>query len=119
MSDINMGELEKRFAEIIWDHEPVSSTELVRLAGEAFDWKKSTTYTVLRRLCEKGIFRNADGAVTSLISRDRYASMQSTQFVEESFGGSLPSFLAAFSSGRKLSADEISELRRLIDEQED
>lgn len=119
MADISLGELESRFADIIWEHEPVGSMELVKLAEQALGWKKSTTFTVLRRLCTKGIFKNENGAVTSLISKERFASIQSTQFVDDSFGGSLPSFLAAFTSGRKLSADEISELRRLIDEQED
>ncbi len=112
-----MGVLEKRFADIIWDREPVSSTELMRLTEEELNWKKSTMFTVLRRLCDKGIFQNVGGKVTSLLSREQYASVQSTQFVDETFGGSLPAFLAAFSSGRKLSESEVEELRRLIDKQ--
>ena len=118
MGDISLGELESRFADIIWEHEPVGSMELVKLAEQALGWKKSTTFTVLRRLCAKGLFRNEDSTVTSLVSREGYASMQSTQFVDESFGGSLPSFLAAFTSGRKLTEEDVAELRALIDSQE-
>ena len=92
--------------------------ELVRLAERALGWKKSTTFAVLRRLSAKGVFRNENGAVTSLISKDRFASMQSTQFVDDAFGGSLPSFLAAFTSGRKLTEADVAELRALIDSQE-
>ena len=90
MSDLKMGPVETRFAEIIWDKEPVGSTELVRLAEEVLGWKKSTTYTVLKRLCDRGIFQNEGGTVTSRLSRADYDTAQSQQFVEESFSGSLP-----------------------------
>ena len=116
MSDLKMGPVETRFAEIIWAHEPVSSAELVKLAEEALGWKKSTTYTVLRRLCERGIFRNEGGAVTSLLSRADYDAAQSRQFVEESFSGSLPAFIAAFTRRKKLTDEEVSELQSLIDQ---
>ena len=115
MSDLKMGPVETRFAEIIWAHEPVSSAELVKLAEEALGWKKSTTYTVLRRLCERGIFRNEGGAVTSLLSRADYDAAQSRQFVEESFSGSLPAFIAAFTRRKKLTDEEVAELQSLID----
>ena len=109
MSDLKMGPVETRFAEIIWDREPVGSTELVRLAEEALGWKKSTTYTVLKRLCDRGIFQNEGGTVT-------YDTAQSPQFVEESFSGSLPAFITAFTRRKKLTEDEIAELQRLIDQ---
>ncbi|WP_295867621.1 BlaI/MecI/CopY family transcriptional regulator [uncultured Oscillibacter sp.] len=115
MSDLKMAPVETRFAEIIWAHEPVSSAELVKLAEEALGWKKSTTYTVLRRLCERGIFRNEGGAVTSLLSRADYDAAQSRQFVEESFSGSLPAFIAAFTRRKKLTDEEVAELQSLID----
>lgn len=115
MSELRMGAVESRFADIIWQHEPVSSMELVRLAAGELSWKKSTTYTVLKRLCERGIFQNECGTVTSLISRKDFYAVQSEKFVEETFDGSLPAFLAAFTTRKKLSEEEIDELRRLID----
>ena len=114
MGDLTMGAIESRFAEMIWEREPVSSTELVRLAQQELDWKKSTTYTVLRRLCERGIFQNRDGLVTSLISRQEFYAVRSEQFVEETFSGSLPAFLTAFTTRKKLSEEEITELEALI-----
>ena len=114
MGDLTMGAIESRFAEMIWEREPVSSTELVRLAQQELEWKKSTTYTVLRRLCERGIFQNRDGIVTSLISRQEFYAVRSEQFVEETFSGSLPAFLTAFTTRKKLSDEEITELEALI-----
>ena len=116
MGELTMGAIETRFAEMIWQREPVSSTELVKLAAAELDWKKSTTYTVLRRLCERGIFQNQDGTVTSLISKQDFYAVQSEQFVEETFSGSLPAFLAAFTTRKKLSDAEINELQKLIDQ---
>ena len=107
---------ELRFCEILWSHEPIKSSELVRLCAEELGWKKSTTYTVLRRLCERGIFRNEGGAVTSLLSRADYDAAQSRQFVEESFSGSLPAFIAAFTRRKKLTDEEVAELQSLIDQ---
>ena len=116
MGDMKMGAVESRFADMIWSNEPVSSTELVRMAAEKLEWKKSTTYTVLKRLCERGIFQNRDGVVTSLLSRDEFYAVQSEKFVEETFSGSLPAFLAAFTTRKKLSEQEIAELQALIDQ---
>ena len=116
MGDMKMGAVESRFADMIWSNEPVSSTELVRMAAEKLEWKKSTTYTVLKRLCERGIFQNRDGVVTSLLSRDEFYALQSEKFVEETFSGSLPAFLAAFTTRKKLSEQEIAELQALIDQ---
>lgn len=115
MKKIQLAEGELRFAELIWEREPLSSGDLVKLCGEAFGWKKSTTYTVLKKLCERGVFQNEDACVTSLISRDEYFSMQSEQFVEDAFGGSLPSFLTAFMGRKKLSGRQAEELKQLID----
>ena len=114
MGELTMGAIESRFADIIWQKEPISSTELVKLAAQEFGWKKSTTYTVLRRLCERGIFQNQDGAVTSLISRQDFYAAQSEQFVEETFSGSLPAFFAAFTTRKKLSEEDITELENLL-----
>lgn len=117
MSDLRLGPIETRFAEIIWENEPLSSGQLVKRCAEELSWKKSTTYTVLRKLCDRGLFQNQDGRVSSLISREELYSRQSLQFVEETFHGSLPSFLAAFTARKKLTAQEIEQLQRLIDSQ--
>ena len=115
MADMRLGVVETRFADFIWENEPISSGELVKLCEQALNWKKSTTYTVLRRLCERGVFSNDKGTVTSLISKDELNAMQSEKFVEDTFDGSLPRFLAAFSTRKKLSDSEISELQKFID----
>ncbi len=115
MADMRLGVVETRFADLIWENEPISSGELVKLCEQTLNWKKSTTYTVLRRLCERGIFSNDKGTVTSLISKDELNAMQSEKFVEDTFDGSLPRFLAAFSTRKKLSDSEISELQKFID----
>ena len=110
-----MGALESRFADIIWNHEPIPSGQLVKLAEQELSWKPTTSYTVLKRLCNRGIFQNQKGTVTSLISRQEFYAMQSEQFVEETFDGSLPAFLAAFGTRKKLSEEEVEELKRIID----
>lgn len=115
MADVRLGTVETRFADLIWENEPISSGELVKLCEEKLSWKKSTTYTILRRLCERGIFLNQKGMVTSRLSKDEFHAMQSEKFVEDTFEGSLPRFLAAFSTRKKLSDDEINELQKLID----
>lgn len=116
MSELRMGAIESRFADMIWKNEPIPSPELVKLAEGELNWKKSTTYTVLKRLCERGIFQNQGGVVTSLISRQDFYAVQSEKFVEETFSGSLPAFLAAFTTRKKLSEEEIAELQALIDQ---
>lgn len=115
MSEYTMGAVEMRFAEIIWEHEPVSSGELVKLCEQELNWKKSTTYTVLRRLCQKGIFISENGVVTSLLSKQMFQARQSEEIIEESFAGSLPDFVAAFTSRKKLSNKEIKELKKIIE----
>lgn len=116
MKEYQMGAVESRFADIIWENEPISSAELAARSQEQLTWKKSTTYTVLKRLCDKGIFQNERGTVTSLISRKEYYALQSEKFVEETFEGSLPAFLAAFTARKKLSEEEVAQLRRMVDE---
>ena len=118
MSDLTMGAVEAKFADIIWQSEPITSTELWKKSEKLLGWKKSTAFTVLKRLCDKGIFKNEGGCVTSKISRDEFYSAQSEQFVEETFNGSLPAFLAAFTKRKSLSSEEIRDLKRLIDEYE-
>lgn len=119
MKDYHLGAIESRFADIIWQNEPISSAELARRSEEKLKWKKSTTYTVLKRLCDKGIFVNNGGTVTSLVSREEFYSVQSEKFVEETFNGSLPAFLAAFTARKRLTDKEIAELRRMINEYEE
>ena len=114
MQDISLGVVESRFADIIWANAPLPSSELVKLAEGSLGWKKSTTYTVLKRLCDKGIFENAGGSVSVKISRDEFYALQSQQFVENTFQGSLPAFLAAFTNGKRLSAQEVAQLRQMV-----
>ena len=115
MEELKLGLVESKFADIIWSHEPLPSGDLVKLCEAQLHWKKPTTYTVLRKLCERGIFQNADGMVTSKISREDFYAMQSEKFVEETFAGSLPAFLAAFTTRKSLTAEEIAQIRSLID----
>ncbi len=119
MSEYQLGAIESKFAAIIWEREPLSSNELVKLSLQELGWKKSTTYTVLKRLCDKGIFQNEKGTVTSLISRDEFYSLQSEKFVEENFKGSLPAFLAAFTAKKKLTKNEVEQLRKMVEEFEE
>lgn len=115
MEDYKLGAVESRFADIIWANEPLHSRELVALCQTELNWKKPTTYTVLRKLCERGIFQNVDGMVTSLLSRQEFYARQSEQFVQETFDGSLPAFLAAFTTRKALNAKEVEAIRHLID----
>lgn len=115
MDDFRLGIVETRFAELIWAHEPLTSGELVKLCAKELEWKKSTTYTVLKKLCERGIFQNRDGIVTSVVSQKEYQSRQSRRFVEDTFSGSLPAFIAAFAEGGNLTEHDISEIQKMID----
>lgn len=116
MIEYKLGEIESRFADIIWSSEPVSSRRLAELAEAALSWKRTTTYTVLKRLCDRGLFRNDGGTVTSCVSKQEFYAFQSEKFVEETFDGSLPAFLAAFGSRKQLSQTDIEELQKLIDD---
>lgn len=118
MTDITMGPVERRFARLIWDNEPITAAELARLADKELKWKKTTAYTALKRLCDKGLFRNEGGTVTSVLSYDEYQSHQSLRFLEDHCGGSLPVFLAAFTKKGSLSREELAEIRRMLDDYE-
>lgn len=110
-----MGTLESRFADLIWNHEPMASKDLIKMAEKELNWKSSTSYTVLKRLCERGIFQLQDKTVTSLISREEFYGMKSEQFLDETFDGSLPAFITAFGTRKKLPDEEVEVLKKLID----
>lgn len=116
MGEYKLADAEAKFADIIWENEPISSPELVKLCEREMNWKKSTTYTVLKKLCEKGIFKNEDAVVSAKLGREEFYGMQSRRYVEDVFEGSLPRFLTAFCGGRKLSEREVEEMRKFIDE---
>ncbi len=111
-----LGAVESRFADLIWQHAPIPTGELVALCQKELDWKRTTTYTVLKRLRERGLFENRQGTVVALITREEFYARQTESFVAESFGGSLPAFLAAFTHRKPLTAEEIEHLRRMIDD---
>lgn len=118
MTDLTMGAVESRFARIIWENEPITAAELARLADQELKWKKTTAYTALKRLCDKGIFRNDGGTVTSILSREEYQARQSRRFLDETCGGSLPAFIAAFTKKGDLSRRDLDEIRRMLDDYE-
>lgn len=115
MAEIKLGMVEARFAEIVWDNEPLTTKELVSLCEKELKWKRTTTYTVLKKLCEKGLFKTENSLVTAVISKDEFYAIQSENFVDETFSGSLPAFIAAFSSRKKPSAKELEEIKRMLD----
>ncbi len=114
MVETKLGVIESRFADIIWENEPIATTELVKICEDEFSWKRTTTYTVLKRLSERGLFKNDNGVVTALISRDEFTALQSENFVQENFGGSLPAFLTAFTSKNNLSKKDVEQLKKMI-----
>ena len=114
MNNFKLGAVEARFADIIWQNEPLPSSQLAKLAEQELSWKKSTAYTILKRLCDRGIFQNQSGIVSSLISREEFYALQSENFVNETFNGSLPAFVAAFGTRKKLSSAELDQLQSLI-----
>ena len=115
MEDYRLGAIEARFADLIWEKAPLTTRELVSLCEEKLSWKRTTTYTVLKKLCDKGFFRMENKTVTALISKEEYNAMQSEKFVEETFQGSLPALVLSFGSRKKLSTQEIDELQKIID----
>lgn len=116
MAEIQLGVVEAKYADMIWEHEPVTSSELVKLTATEFNWKRTTAHNVLRRLIDKGLFKNENGLVTSLISKEEFYSLQSKKYVEETFAGSLPAFIAAFMQNTKLTEKEAEAIRKMIDE---
>ena len=119
MTEYKLGVVESRFADIVWANAPLSTAELVKRCEAELQWKRTTTYTVLKKLGEKGLFQLQDGIVTALLSREEYYAAQSEKFVEETFEGSLPAFLAAFTKRKQLSAKEVAEIRAMIDSYEE
>ncbi|MBQ4426494.1 MAG: BlaI/MecI/CopY family transcriptional regulator [Oscillospiraceae bacterium] len=115
MADFEIGAVQERFADLVWANEPVPSGELVKICEKELNWKKPTTYTVLRKMCEKGLFKNENGVVTSLVSKEEFYSRKSEQIVSESYDGSLPAFIAAFISRRELTRAEADEIQSMID----
>ena len=115
MKSIELAAVQERFADIVWANEPISSGDLVKECEKELSWKKPTTYTVLRKLCEKGLLQNVDGIVSSRISKEEFYSAKSEQIIEDSYEGSLPAFIAAFTSHKKLSKKEVDEIQKMID----
>ena len=116
--NINLTAAEEKLAGLIWREAPLTSPDLVEFADKEMDWKKSTTYTVLKKLCDKGVFKNEAANVSVILTRDELRACQSRYFVEDAFGGSLPKFITSFIGGKRLTAEQAAEIRRLIDEHE-
>ena len=115
MNTPKIHESEYRFCLIMWEHQPVTAVELVRLCQEQLGWKRTTTYTVIKRLGERGILQNEDGLVTSLVSKEAAQAREINELVEEKFQGSLPAFIAAFTRRQDISNEELDEVQRMID----
>lgn len=118
MQEIQLGIIEAKFADMIWEHEPITSSELVKLSAVEFNWKRTTTHTVIRRLCDKGLFQNDNGMIRMVISRQDFYAGQSRKYVDETFNGSLPAFIAAFTKYSSLTSKEADEIRKMIDDAE-
>ena len=116
MEEMRLGMVEAHFADIVWQHAPLSTKELVALCERELNWKRTTTYTVLKKLCERGIFATENSVVSALVSREDFYAIQSEKFVEDTYAGSLPAFIAAFASRRRPSEQELQEIRRMLDE---
>ena len=115
MNDIRLGVVEAKFADIVWLNAPLTTKELILICEKELNWKRTTTYTVLKKLCERGIFKTENSIVTSLISKKEFYAIQSENFVDETFAGSLPAFIAAFSSRKKPTAKELEEIKKMLD----
>ncbi len=115
MTEMKLGTVEARFADIVWEKQPLTTKELVKICEGELDWKRTTTYTVLKKLCDRGIFKTEDSTVSALLTKEEFYSIKSEQFVGEAFGGSLPAFIAAFTSRKAPSKEEIEEIKRMID----
>lgn len=115
MEEMKLGAVESHFADIVWDNQPLTTKELVKICENELNWKRTTTYTVLKKLCDRGIFNTENSIVTAILSKEEFQAIQSENFVGETFDGSLPAFIAAFTSRKKLSEKEIEEIRKMID----
>ena len=118
MEELRLGTVEGRFADIVWQNQPLSTKKLVELCEKELNWKRTTTYTVLKKLCDRRIFKTENSTVSAVLSREEFYAIQSEKFVEDTFEGSLPAFIAAFSSRKRLSAHEVAEIRKMIEEYE-
>ena len=118
MEELRLGTVEGRFADIVWQNQPLCTKKLVELCEKELNWKRTTTYTVLKKLCDRGIFKTENSTVSAVLSREEFYAIQSEKFVEDTFDGSLPAFIAAFSSRKRLSAREVAEIRKMIEEYE-
>ena len=116
MEELGLGAVESKFADIIWKNQPSPCGELVKVCNQKLEWKKSTTYTMLKRLCERGIFKNENGVVSSILTKEEFGAAQSERIIEDTFDGSLPAFIGAFASRKKLSAKDVEEIQKMIDE---
>lgn len=116
MEDLRLGTVEARFADLLWDMTPIQSGEIVKACEKEFGWKKSTTYTMLKRLCERGLFENCGGLVSTVMTKHEFGAAQSEKFVEDTFEGSLPAFLAAFTTRKKLTEEEVDKIQKMIDD---
>lgn len=112
-------ESEYRFCLILWENEPINSTKLAKLCNEKLGWSRTTTYTVIRRLSDRGVVKNENAVVTSLVSKDQVQAAEIDELVEKTFQGSIPAFIAAFTKRKKLSGEEVEEIRRMLDRHED
>ena len=115
MIHYTLGAVESQFADIVWAHAPLATAALVKLCEEALHWKRTTTYTVLKKLCDRGIFATKDSEITSVISKDGFYAIQSEEFVKNNFHGSLPAFIAAFTTRNALSREELEEVKKLVE----
>lgn len=119
MLEMRLGMVEAHFADIVWEHAPLTTRELTVLCEKELNWKRTTTYTVLKKLCDRGIFHMEKSVVTVLISKEEFTSLQSEQFVEDHFHGSLPAFIAAFTAKRVPTADELEQIKKMIEQYEE
>lgn len=119
MAEVRLGMVEARFADIIWQNAPLTTKELTVLCEKELKWKRTTTYTVLKKLCDRGIFRTKDSVITVLLSKDAFSAIQSEQFVQENFHGSLPAFIAAFTARRTPTQEELAQIRKMIESYEE
>ena len=115
MAEIKLGFVESHFADIIWKNAPLTTKKLVELCAAELNWKRTTTYTVLKKLCQRGLFTTNDGVITVLLSKEEFYAIRSEEFLNQTFSGSLPTFIAAFTTRKTLTPEELDEIKRLVD----
>ena len=119
MSTPKIFESEYRFCLVLWEHEPINSTKLVKICKERLNWSKATTYTVIRRLAQRGVLKNENTIVSTLVTKEQVQESQMEELVDKTFEGSMPAFIAAFSRSNRLTKQEVDQLKKLIDEYEE